>query len=136
MAVLKVPTAPVVLVAEDDVGVRAAVSDLLGFLGCEVLEAATGEEAVELARVHGDRLAAALVDVRMPGMGGPTACQHILAGLPDLPLAVTTGYGDFDGAARAGAWFALPKPFGLDTLMEVMGRLGVAVSWPAVTAAG
>ena len=66
-----------VLIAEDDPVNRKLFTDLLRILGCAVLEAANGREAIELVRSHGPDLV--LMDIQMPVMGGIEATQIIRA---------------------------------------------------------
>src|SRR5688572_10386989 len=61
----QIPNAASVLVVEDEPLVRDYVSDILGQSGFEVVEAATGEEA--LSRIAEGGVCAVVSDVAMPG---------------------------------------------------------------------
>jgi CheY-like chemotaxis protein len=99
------------LVADDDREVRLGVAELLDDLGLEILHAATGTEAIALAR--GTRIHAALLDMHMPGYTGIQAIP-LLRGLDaHLPCIVYSGRWTPDLEAEvmsAGAFACLKKP--------------------------
>ncbi|MDF1504545.1 response regulator [Roseisolibacter sp. H3M3-2] len=79
-----------VLIAEDDPETRELYSNLLSSLGHEVVAAAaTGREAVDLAREH--RPDVVLLDVHMPDMTGVEAARAIAAEQPDVAIVLVTG---------------------------------------------
>jgi two-component system NarL family response regulator len=115
-----------VLIADDHpvvrMGLEALVSDASGM--CVVAEAATGEEAVELALRH--RPDVVLMDLRMPGCGGVEAIQRIRSVWPDARIVVLTTYdGDEDiyRALRAGARAYLLKDASRTALLETIGAV-------------
>jgi PAS domain S-box-containing protein len=81
-----------VLLAEDDAGVRLFTARALSGAGYQVLVAADGNEAVDLAREHADRIALAVLDVVMPGRGGPEAAAMIRSFAPDIRVLFASGY--------------------------------------------
>lgn len=102
------------LIAEDEEVVRRALTDLLVDDFDEILLAADGAEALELARAEQPDLI--LLDVAMPGMGGMETCAQLMA-LPasrEIPIVVLTALAD-EAQARAafalGAVDYLTKPF-------------------------
>jgi DNA-binding NarL/FixJ family response regulator len=115
-----------VLIADDHpvvrMGLEALVSDASGM--CVVAEAASGEEAVELALRH--RPDVVLMDLRMPGCGGVEAIQRIRAVWPDARIVVLTTYdGDEDiyRALRAGARAYLLKDVPRAVLLETVAAV-------------
>lgn len=76
---------PLVLVVDDEESVRGVLTYTLQRLGCEVLGAAGGAEALGLYRGRGGEIAAVLLDLRMPG--GPGGLE-VLAGLRRADPAV------------------------------------------------
>ena len=70
------PSRPVVLVIDDEAGVRESLRVILKD-DFEVLEAADGAAALEIVRSR--RIDVALLDVRMPGEPGPAVLPRILA---------------------------------------------------------
>ena len=98
------------LVAEDEPMVRVIVAGVLRELGFDVLEAADGAEALELAR--GTDPAVLVTDVVMPRMGGRELAARMREPMPGLRVLFVSGYtdgalGDEDDPATA----FLPKPF-------------------------
>src|SRR4051794_25915869 len=83
------PTA--VLVADDEVYVRAMLDAVLRRAGMRVWLAAGGGEAVAILREHGGAIDVALLDVRMPGVGGPEALRRMRELRPGLPCVFMTG---------------------------------------------
>jgi len=79
-----------VLVADDQASIREMVKLVLGLEGgFEVVgEAANGWEAVELARRHQPDLI--VLDLVMPGMGGPAALPHLRHAAPAARIVVLT----------------------------------------------
>ena len=69
------PTAPRVLIADDDDDVRAALAAQLGEDFEVVAEARDADEAIAMAVEH--RPDIAILDVQMPGGGGPSATRGI-----------------------------------------------------------
>jgi DNA-binding response OmpR family regulator len=118
---------PLVLVAEDDAGVRMTLEFVLGDEGFEVIMAEDGEQALSLAVEREPD--AILLDGMMPKMTG----KQVLSALRDreatakTPVFVLTGmdpsFESPGGAATEwpGAHF-VGKPFDPDTLVEGIRR--------------
>lgn len=112
-----------VLVADDHRLFRDGVRALLGSLdGVEVVaEAASGDEAIELALRHAPDVV--LMDVQMPGTNGLEATRRILAERQDIGVVVVTMYEDDDlvfAAMRAGAKGYVLKGAGQEQLMRAV----------------
>ncbi len=95
-----------VLIAEDEPGVRRALSELITDEASLELVGAAGNavQAVELAQAH--RPDIALVDVKMPGGGGPRAATGIRSSSPQTRVLALSAYDDRDSVLemlRAGA---------------------------------
>jgi CheY-like chemotaxis protein len=110
-----------ILVAEDERDIRDLVTFTLGFSGFEVVSAANGEEALNLARQEIPDLI--LMDVRMPRMTGYEACAAMKADekLKDIPVVFLTARGqdsEIQAGLQAGAVDYLLKPFVPDQLTE------------------
>jgi CheY-like chemotaxis protein len=117
---------PGVLVVDDEHFVRIMVQLGLERNGFEAWLAANGREAIQLYRMHRDRIAVVLLDVRMPGLDGP----RTLEALRELNPAVQACFMSGDPGAyesnellQRGAACVIAKPFDLNELAKVLQRL-------------
>ncbi|MDQ3878748.1 MAG: response regulator [Actinomycetota bacterium] len=109
--------APVVLVAEDDAGVRMTIEFLLEDEGFEILMASDGEQALELARTkHPDVI---LLDNLMPKMDGKAVLQALRQDerTSSIPVLVMSGMSSGERGEWPGARF-VGKPFRPEDLIE------------------
>lgn len=92
------PRIGAVLVADDDASYRPVLRGMLEGIAGRVVEAADGQQALSSVEAEGIELA--LVDLRMPGTGGP----GLLDGLPSaVPAIVITASNTADCPQRASA---------------------------------
>ena len=99
----------VVLAVDDDVLVRMGTAAMLEDLGHTVREANSGEEALKIL-AQGTKIDLVVTDQAMPRMTGVQLAEAILAGRPDLPIILATGYAELP----VGLGSTLPrlsKPF-------------------------
>jgi signal transduction histidine kinase/CheY-like chemotaxis protein/sensor domain CHASE-containing protein len=117
---------PAVILADDEAGLREMLRMVLEHEGYEVIEAANGEEAMALFVARLPDVAAVLLDVQMPVLGGIEAYRRIRAMSPQTPVILGTGYvGDADLAAirDAGADDMMLKPYEMRDLLERLARV-------------
>src|SRR5690606_1770934 len=113
VAMLERNALPKVLVVDDNAQNRALVQATLEDEGYDVFLASSGEEGLALFEAHDPDCL--LLDVRMPGMDGPTLCRRVRE-LPqgkDVPVVFLTALRDvdtFDEARAAGGDDFLTKP--------------------------
>jgi two-component system KDP operon response regulator KdpE len=74
-----------ILVVDDDPQIRRVMKATLVGHGYEVVEARTGEDALEMLPHEMPNLV--LLDMNMPGMGGLETCRAICAG-SDIPVII------------------------------------------------
>ena len=115
------PTGPTILVAEDNADQRSLYVELLSGVGYQVLEAADGEEAVEIARRSQPGLV--LMDVTMPGTSGWNAVRTLKQDPAThlIPIIVVTGLAsawDRDASIASGCDEYLAKPVQPVRLLE------------------
>lgn len=103
---------PLVLIVDDDAGMREAVVDLLQSVDIEAR--AFGSTAELLAAALPDRLGCLILDVRLPGLGGLEFQTRLESLGIALPIVFMTGFADVPMSVRAmkaGATDFLIKPF-------------------------
>src|SRR5437762_4471436 len=85
------PEKPVILVVDDDAPILILMQSLLREFGFEPLTAASGNEAIDIAR--GRRPALVLLDRHMPGMSGEEVIRALRDddGLAQLPILIVSG---------------------------------------------
>lgn len=113
----------VVLLAEDEPAIRAALSRVLNGSGYRVLEAADGGEALRLAQHEPGPIHILLTDVMMPGVGGKELVRRLLAIRPDTRIVMMSGYTDDTDLRQelGGAPFVfLQKPFAVRQVLAVI----------------
>ncbi len=107
------PHVPTILVVDDDTQVRYSLGRVLTGHKYRVVEAASGEEGVELVK-KGPPPDLVFLDVRMGGMGGIEALQHIRSVSPKQLVILMTAFGTAQTAIEAmkyGAFDYVMKPF-------------------------
>jgi CheY-like chemotaxis protein len=85
------PSRPVVLVVEDNDGVRDVAVAMVEEMGYEVLDAASGSEALKILLARKD-VSLLLSDVVMAGMNGPELAIEALKLKPDLKVLFASGF--------------------------------------------
>jgi len=114
-----------VLVADDDPGIRQLIVRQLQPLDCDALEAGDGEEALRLALAHEPDLL--ILDIGMPKLSGHDVTREVRSRLPRhvrVLLISGSGVGDEVSEALAvGADGFLRKPFGGEELLEAVREL-------------
>lgn len=109
-----------ILLIDDEPQIRRVLRTSLGSKGARVLDAASGEEGIEMLRRETVDLI--LLDLNMPGMGGLAACRAIRSGwdMPIVVVSVRDSDHDKVEALDAGADDYVSKPFSFDELMARM----------------
>jgi two-component system cell cycle sensor histidine kinase/response regulator CckA len=105
-----------ILLVEDEEAVRSFAARALKMRGYTVLEAATGEAALEIVRRYPDDIHLLITDVVMPNMDGPTLVRAATRLQPGMRVIYMSGYAEDvfrRGGERTEVVHFLPKPFGL-----------------------
>jgi CheY-like chemotaxis protein len=112
---------PRALIVEDDPDVMALLASHLRRLGCKVILAASGEEALDAAAAFPPDLA--VIDIRLPGMDG----HHLLDALradPSTAKCLMVAATVLDASDVGRSFDAeLPKPFTRRDIERVLGPL-------------
>jgi nitrogen-specific signal transduction histidine kinase/CheY-like chemotaxis protein len=102
----------VILVVDDDSDVRAAAAEMLRYAGHDVVEAASGREALECLDREDARIDLMIVDFVMPEMNGVETARLARLERPGLPVMFMSGFANSAVlAAQTDADYVLQKPF-------------------------
>lgn len=112
-----------ILVVDDAEDIRLLWSETLTTAGYRVIEAADGEQAVELAAAHRPRVV--LMDMAMPNVDGWEATRRIRAFANERETAIVavSAMSEVDGRAaafRCGCDGFVAKPVAPDVILEVV----------------
>ena len=109
-----------VLLVEDEDPVRSFAARALQLRGYTVIEAASGEEALETLSDDDLHVDIMLSDVIMPGLDGPAWVREARKKRPDVKVIFMSGYAEEAFAGDGGIPDAafLPKPFTLPELTQ------------------
>jgi len=126
-----------ILVVDDDRNLRYSFRKILRDDEYELVEAESGEQAIE--KVEHERPDLVVMDVRMPTMSGLEAFKRIKELNPGLPVIVMTAYGAVGTAIEAmklGAYEYVLKPFDVEAIraliksgLEAYGLMARKVSY-------
>ncbi len=114
-----------ILFVEDEDAVRGVAAKLLRARGYEVIEAASGEEALDIAEDQAGKIDLMISDVVMPGMQGPDLLRQARPYLGAAPVMFISGYAESEFSdlleGERNVSF-LPKPIDIKTLAERVKR--------------
>ena len=115
-----------ILLVEDEAGVRAFAAKALGRAGYRVLAAEDGEAALALLDAEARPIRALITDLMLPGMDGPALARLVADRLGPIPVILTSGCAEEANAAAVSIPGAsvLAKPF---TLPQLTATLAAAL---------
>ncbi len=110
-----------IMLVEDEDGVRNIAASILKKRGYDVIEAADGEEALELIIENQGQIDLLISDVILPGIDGPSLLKKAREYLGDARVMFISGYSESDltktlDEERSISF--LPKPFRMEKLAE------------------
>lgn len=109
------------LFVDDEARFLKTLAERLSLREFDVTTATSAEAAISL--LESKKFQIALVDLKMPGMGGELLLPYISKRFPEMETVVLTGHGSIDSAAectRSGAYRYLLKPCETDELLSVL----------------
>lgn len=112
-----------ILVVDDEQSVLSMLRDLLVYKGYAVVEAESGEQALEV--VSHTLVDLIVTDLKMPGITGLELARQLLAQDPDRPVLLMTAYGQLESAQKAiqiGVYEYFTKPLDLHDMMAGIER--------------
>lgn len=114
---------PRILVVDDEPNIRATLARALEDMA-QVDTAMNGEEA--LARIAAGEYRVALLDLKMPGMGGMEVLRRMAETRPEIRFVIVTAHGTITNAVEAmqlGAADYLQKPFSPAEIRDLVRRI-------------
>jgi DNA-binding response OmpR family regulator len=127
-----------ILQVEDEALIQEIMADSLRDAGFDVIQAATGDEAIALVERQHSPLEALITDFHMPGTAdGADVAAAVCAHYPDLPVIIASGRPDL--CMRSWEWDCgyrfLGKPY-LPSQLVAMLRALMEQAGPALAADG
>ena len=117
--------AGLILLVDDEPGVRETASKLLARLGFQVLCAADGGQAIALFRGQAPRISGVILDLTMPNLDGVQTLAELRLIRADIPVIISSGYSEQDVLHRfAGMQLSgfIPKPYTLNGLHNTLTK--------------
>lgn len=117
------PVQGIVLVAEDEEGVRTLVEQTLARAGLQVVLVRDGQEAVDVYAQRREEIGCVLLDLTMPRLSGSEALAEIRLIDPTVPVVIMSGFSEeglasqFAGTPLVGT---IQKPFRPGQLLDLM----------------
>ena len=120
------PSAPLILVVDDDARIREVICDMLADAGLRTVTATDGNEVLNLSVNH--RPALIIMDVMMPNMDGYTTLARLRShpvtkGIPVVILSAHSTPVYHTLSAGTGAEAHLTKPFSPEDLTRAVQRI-------------
>jgi DNA-binding response OmpR family regulator len=113
-----------ILIVDDETNVRLNFRRTLETEGFEIFEASSGEEAIQLLAEQ--TFALAILDIRMPGMGGLELLAKLREAGISVPAMIVTAYSDVPHAVKGmklGAIDFLQKPLRPEDLRSIVTEI-------------
>lgn len=113
-----------ILIVDDEVNLLQSLSDVLKKKGYSVATARNGLEALEKLKERYFNIA--IVDLKMPKMGGMELLEIMKERYPQTLVVILTGYGTIKNAVEAmkkGAYNYLIKPFSPDEILLIANKI-------------
>jgi two-component system, cell cycle sensor histidine kinase and response regulator CckA len=115
-----------VLLVDDEPSLRELGSRMLEKLGCTVLTACDGREAVDVYARRRGEIDLVVLDLTMPNMDGAEALEELRALSPGVRVVLASGHSEQDIAGRfsdKGIAGVLPKPYALARLRQLLSEV-------------
>lgn len=109
---------PVILIVDDEEGIRESLSGIFEDEGYGIITARSAEEALGILNEQSPNLV--LLDIWLPRMDGLKVLQEIRASGNEVPVIMISGHGNIEVAVKAtrlGAYDFLEKPLSLERVL-------------------
>ena len=110
-----------IMVVDDDPGMRITLEGIIEDEGYDVVGAADGHQAIQLARE--DHFGLIFMDIKMPGITGVDAYREIKKISPETVVVMMTGFSLGDlirDAMEEGAYAVVYKPFDMGQIIDIV----------------
>jgi PAS domain S-box-containing protein len=115
----------IVLVVDDEESVRRVLKSTLEKAGYKVMQAANGKEALTIYNTSGSTIAAVIIDMTMPVLGGVPTMREMVKLNADIRLIAASGIHENEAVAKSigpQVKHFLAKPFTSEMLLRAVGR--------------
>ncbi|HGJ64964.1 TPA: sigma-54-dependent Fis family transcriptional regulator [bacterium] len=109
-----------VLIVDDEEGIRETLSDIFKDEGYDVITASSGEEAIKLLKENSPDIV--FLDVWLSGIDGIETMKELKSLNPTIPVVMISGHANIElavKATRSGAYDFLEKPLSLERVLLV-----------------
>jgi two-component system nitrogen regulation response regulator GlnG len=116
---------PRVLVVDDEPLIRWSLNETLADRGYDVVEAGTGQAALEAVTGASAPFEVLILDLRLPDSKDLTLLTQIRRLTPKTQVILMTAFGTqevLDGAIELGAYRVVSKPFEVSALASLVGQ--------------
>jgi two-component system nitrogen regulation response regulator NtrX len=113
----------IVMIVDDEEGIRGTLSGIFSDEGFEPVTAASGEEAIRIARETSPDIV--LLDVWLSGMDGIQTMRELKEIDQELPVIMISGHANVElavKAAKIGAYDFLEKPLSMEKVLLTVSR--------------
>jgi DNA-binding NtrC family response regulator len=111
-----------ILVVDDEDFIRKLSTRILSLQGYETIQAADGQQAVEIYRNNQDDIILVLLDIRMPGISGVQTFKKLISINQAVRIILCSGFGEYHLAVESGCFF-IQKPFSVTGLTELVKKV-------------
>ncbi|MBN2036902.1 MAG: response regulator [Chitinispirillaceae bacterium] len=114
-----------ILLADDEEGIRAMVTDMVQELGYAITTCSDGIEALDYYRAHSKEIDLVILDMIMPRMGGYDCFRELKKINPQVRVLAVSGYvinDEFRNMQDQGALGFVAKPFTIPMLSEALQK--------------
>lgn len=113
----------VILVVDDEEGLRTVISNILKAEGYNVVTSEDGHKAISIFRQ--ENVDAVFLDIRLPDMDGVQILEEMKKFNPQVPVIMCSGFADIETAVntvRMGAFDYINKPFKRDEVLRAAAK--------------
>jgi CheY-like chemotaxis protein len=113
-----------ILVIDDELPVREAVSDILALEGLATLTAVDGQSGIDLYKERWSEISLVLLDLSLPDIRGKEVLAQLKAFNPQVQVILSSGYSEgeaLQGLENSGIDF-LQKPYNISTFLKLVNE--------------